>query len=156
MLACAKIGAVIIPLFSGYGPEAVASRLRDGEAKVLLCADGFYRRGAVVDMKVVADEAAAMSPSVQSVIVQRRVGAEIVWKHGRDRVWDQVVEDEPIDFETRLLEPESDAIGDGHLLRGGRRFRPGRNEPAVSGASDVQRLIGLQRDGALRVGVRAR
>ncbi|TME58195.1 MAG: AMP-dependent synthetase, partial [Chloroflexi bacterium] len=45
VLATAKVGAVIIPLFSGYGPEAIASRLQDGEAKVLICADGFYRRG---------------------------------------------------------------------------------------------------------------
>ncbi len=44
VLATAKVGAVIIPLFSGYGPEAIATRLQDGEAKVLICADGFYRR----------------------------------------------------------------------------------------------------------------
>ncbi|HKW71985.1 MAG TPA: AMP-binding protein, partial [Candidatus Dormibacteraeota bacterium] len=55
VLAVAKIGAVIIPLFSGYGPEAIATRLRDGEAKVLICADGFYRRGQVVPMKETAD-----------------------------------------------------------------------------------------------------
>src|SRR6266576_418694 len=57
VLATAKIGAVIIPLFSGYGPEAIASRLRDGEAKVLICADGFYRRGHVVPMKETPDRA---------------------------------------------------------------------------------------------------
>src|SRR2546430_2705637 len=51
ILAAAKIGAVIIPLFSGYGPEAIATRLRDGEAKVLICADGFYRRGPGIPMK---------------------------------------------------------------------------------------------------------
>src|SRR5207244_926841 len=57
VLAAAKIGAVIIPLFSGYGPEAIATRLRDGEAKVLICADGFCRRGQVVPMKETPDRA---------------------------------------------------------------------------------------------------
>src|SRR5258706_15339758 len=57
VLAVAKIGAVIIPLFSGYGAEAIASRLRDGEAKVLICADGFYRRGQGVPMTETAARA---------------------------------------------------------------------------------------------------
>src|SRR5207253_1245323 len=58
VLAIGAIGAVFIPIFSGYGAEAIAGRLRDAEAKVLVCADGFYRRGQVVKMKEVADEAA--------------------------------------------------------------------------------------------------
>ncbi|HXI96516.1 MAG TPA: AMP-binding protein, partial [Candidatus Acidoferrum sp.] len=64
VLATAKVGAVIIPLFSGYGPEAIASRLRDGEAKLLICADGFYRRGQVVPMKETADKALVSCPTV--------------------------------------------------------------------------------------------
>src|SRR6266545_5535210 len=68
-LACAKLGAIYLPIFSGYGADAVATRLADGGAKVLLTADGFLRRGAQVRMKEVADEAAAMSPSVSRVIV---------------------------------------------------------------------------------------
>ena len=81
VLACAKIGAVIIPLFSGYGPEAIATRLRDGEAKLLICADGFYRRGQVVPMKETADRALVSCPSVIKVIVHRRVVREIPWTH---------------------------------------------------------------------------
>src|SRR5438128_2481813 len=73
VLAAAKIGAVIIPLFSGYGPEAIATRLRDGEAKVLICADGFYRRGQVVAMKETADRALVSCPTVKKVIVHRRM-----------------------------------------------------------------------------------
>src|SRR5207302_2799613 len=64
MLACAKLGAPYLPIFSGFGADAVAKRLQDADAKVLFTADGFFRRGAPVDMKAVADEAVAASPSV--------------------------------------------------------------------------------------------
>ncbi|MGA7912722.1 MAG: AMP-binding protein [Candidatus Dormiibacterota bacterium] len=106
VLATAKVGAVIIPLFSGYGPEAIASRLRDGEAKVLICADGFYRRGQVVPMKETADKALANSPSVTKVIVHRRVVREIPWTHGRDQVWEVLLEDEPDHAPTHEMDPE--------------------------------------------------
>src|SRR5690348_11651574 len=124
VLAVAKIGAVIIPLFSGYGPEAIATRLRDGEAKVLICADGFYRRGQVVAMKETADralvncpsEVVAMKetadralvncPSVKKVIVHRRVVREIPWTHGRDQVWEVLLEDDPDRARTEELDPE--------------------------------------------------
>src|SRR5437879_11046304 len=77
VLATAKIGAVIIPLFSGYGPDAIATRLRDGEAKVLICADGFYRRGHVVAMKETADRALVSCPTVKKVIeIGRASGRE--------------------------------------------------------------------------------
>ena len=65
-LACGKIGAIYMPVFSGYGAEAVATRLQDSEAKVLITADGYYRRGKVVAMKETADAAAAASPSVRA------------------------------------------------------------------------------------------
>jgi acetyl-CoA synthetase len=92
LLACARIGAVFIPLFSGYGAQAVASRLNDGDAKVLICADGFYRRGSLVPMKEVADEAVALCASVRAVVVHRRVGREVPWTHGRDHLWETLVE----------------------------------------------------------------
>jgi acetyl-CoA synthetase len=106
VLAAAKIGAVIIPLFSGYGAEAIATRLRDGEAKVLICADGFYRRGQVVPMKETADRALVSCPSVKKVIVHRRVVREIPWTHGRDQVWEVLLEDEPDRARTEELDPE--------------------------------------------------
>src|SRR3989442_8174225 len=87
VLATAKIGAVILPLFSGYGPEAIATRLQDGEAKVLICADGFYRRGQVVPMKETAEPALVSSPTVTKVIVHRRVVREIPLNHALDQVW---------------------------------------------------------------------
>ena len=106
VLATAKIGAVIIPLFSGYGPEAIASRLRDGEAKLLICADGFYRRGHVVPMKEMADKALVSCPTVTRVIMHRRVVREVPWTHGRDYVWEVVLEDEAEHEPTHELDPE--------------------------------------------------
>jgi acetyl-CoA synthetase len=106
LLACCKLGAVFIPLFSGYGPEAIATRLNDGEAKVLICADGFYRRGSVVQMKEVADRALLDSRSVKHLIVHRRVGREIPWTHGRDQLWETLLEDEQDHHPSARLDPE--------------------------------------------------
>jgi acetyl-CoA synthetase len=89
VLAIGAIGAVLIPIFSGYGAQAIAGRLRDAEAKVLICADGFHRRGQVVKMKEVADEAADGAPSVGTVVVVDRVGRAYP-KRGRDVAWSDV------------------------------------------------------------------
>jgi acetyl-CoA synthetase len=86
-LAVVKIGAIYTPCFSGFGAGAVASRLSDCEATVLITADGFHRRGQVVRMKEVADEAVAQCPSVTTVLVYRRLGRDIPWTPGRDRWW---------------------------------------------------------------------
>src|SRR5258705_4515527 len=90
-LAVVRIGAIYTPCFSGYGPQAVASRLQDCEARVLVTADGFYRRGQIVKMKETADEAAAASPSVEHVIVYKRLGREIPWNTGRDHWWHELI-----------------------------------------------------------------
>ena len=87
MLATARIGAIFTPCFSGYGAEAVATRVRDCEAKVLITADGFLRRGKVVPMKEEADRAADLSPSVEKVVVVRRLGRDIPWNEKRDVDW---------------------------------------------------------------------
>jgi acetyl-CoA synthetase len=86
-LACSRIGAVYLPMFSGYGAEAVAGRLRDAEAKLLITADGFYRRGRQIRMKEVADAAADQAPSVERVLVVPRLGIETAWREGRDVRW---------------------------------------------------------------------
>ena len=91
MLACGKIGAIFIPIFSGYAAPAVASRLSDGAAKVLVTSDGFTRRGKVVAMKEAADEAAAQSPSIEKVVVARRLGIEVPWDASRDVWWDDLI-----------------------------------------------------------------
>jgi acetyl-CoA synthetase len=93
-LALGRIGAIFTPIFSGYGAPAVAARLRDCEATVLVTADGFLRRGSVVPMKAIADEAAALAPSVARVLVVRRLGDRAPatpWDPARDRWWDEAV-----------------------------------------------------------------
>jgi acetyl-CoA synthetase len=91
LLAIARIGGVILPLFSGYGAGAVATRLADAEAKALFTVDGVLRRGQPVAMKPVADEAAAHAPTVQHIIVARRTGQDVPWMAGRDIWWDELV-----------------------------------------------------------------
>ena len=92
MLAIAKIGGVFLPLFSGFGAQAIASRLADADAKALLTADGTVRRGQVVPMKSTADIAAAQTPTLQHVIVLRRTGGEVPWDSARDDWWHDLVE----------------------------------------------------------------
>ncbi|MHB9145457.1 MAG: acetate--CoA ligase [Symbiobacteriia bacterium] len=106
ILALAKLGAIFTPIFSGYGAQAVAARLGDSEAKLLITADGFYRRGHPVPMKEAADEAAALSPSIEHVLVVRRTGRDVPWTEGRDLWWDDVVAGQPETFSTLHLDPE--------------------------------------------------
>src|SRR5258708_21592136 len=91
LLAVAKIGAVFIPLFSGYGADAVAIRLADAEAKLLICSDEFLRRGSPVAMKQIADAAVAQAPTVAATLVVRRTGGDVPWDPARDRWYDEAV-----------------------------------------------------------------
>lgn len=90
LFAIARIGGIILPLFSGYGAEAVSERLVAAGAKVLFTADGFYRRGQVVPTKEVADQAVAQTPALESVIVLRRTGTSIPWNPRRDHWWHEL------------------------------------------------------------------
>jgi acetyl-CoA synthetase len=95
MLAVARIGAISTPCFSGFGAQAVASRLQDCEAKLLITTDGFQRRGHVIPVKETADEAVVACPSVERVLVHRRLGRAIPWNDGRDHWWHEAVAAEP-------------------------------------------------------------
>ena len=102
-LAVIQLGGVVLPLFSGYGAEAVATRLQDGEAKALFVSDGLMRRGLTVPMKPVADEALTQCPTVEHVFVHDRCGTEPPWTKGRDVAWDFLMqigedrlEDDPV------------------------------------------------------------
>jgi acetyl-CoA synthetase len=106
-LACAKIGAIYLPIFSGYAADAVATRLRDAEAKVLLTADGTIRRGKVVPMFETAAEAAAAAPSVRTVVVWPRLGREgLPWDDRRDRRWGDLGAGAGEAFENERLDSE--------------------------------------------------
>ncbi|MBE3580605.1 MAG: acetate--CoA ligase [Thermoanaerobacteraceae bacterium] len=91
MLACARLGAVHSVVFGGFSAEALRDRLNDAQAKVLITADGGYRRGKVVPLKENADLALAQSPSVEKVIVVRRTGEPVPFTPGRDLWWEEVV-----------------------------------------------------------------
>jgi len=94
-LALGRIGAIFTPIFSGYGAPAVAARLQDCEASVLVTADGFLRRGLVVPMKAIADEAVALAPTIRRVIAVRRLGDRAPatpWNRDRDRWWDEAID----------------------------------------------------------------
>jgi acetyl-CoA synthetase len=91
VLAISRIGAIYTPCFSGYGAQAVATRLQDCDAKVLITADAFSRRGHLIPMKHTADQAVTECPTVQHVIVYRRTGASIPWTAGRDVWWHEAV-----------------------------------------------------------------
>jgi len=106
LLACAKIGAISTPIFSGFGAPAVAARLNDCAAKALITADGTYRRGHVVPLKSEADEAAARSPSVQHVIVWKRIGHDIPWTTGRDHWWHEIIARETGECATEHMDAE--------------------------------------------------
>ena len=93
--ACAHIGAVQAPIFSGFAGPAVSSRLADAGAKLVLTADASYRRGKLVPMKAVLDEALADAPSVERVLVWRRAGVECPMKPGRDSSWEDAVAEQP-------------------------------------------------------------
>ena len=87
LLAIGYIGAIAVPAFSGYGPDALATRLADSGAKLLLTVDGVNRRGKPVDSKSIADEALRAAPSVRTVLVFERIGLKVPMQPGRDRSW---------------------------------------------------------------------
>ncbi len=95
LLSCAKVGAIAIPIFSGFGAPAVAARLDDCGARVLITADATLRRGAPIPLKATADEAVASCACVRNVVVVRRLGIDVPWMPGRDVWWHEAVADEP-------------------------------------------------------------
>jgi acetyl-CoA synthetase len=89
VLALGRLRAIYTPIFSGYAAPAIATRLNDCEASVLITADGFLRRGSWVPLKSVADAAVGAAPSVRRVLVVRRAGDAVAtpWTEGRDTWW---------------------------------------------------------------------
>src|SRR3989454_175850 len=87
MLACARIGAVHTVVFGGFSAESLRDRINDAGAKVLVTADGGYRRGSIVPLKQNADDALTGTPSIEHVVVLRRTGQTVTFKTGRDLWW---------------------------------------------------------------------
>jgi acetyl-CoA synthetase len=110
MLACARIGAAHSVVFGGFSAQSLKDRINDAEAKVLITADGGYRRGDVFALKTVADEACADTPSIEHVVVVRRGGNEVTMVDGRDHWYHELMADadpvcppEPMDSEQLLF-----------------------------------------------------
>src|SRR4051812_16698331 len=91
MLACARIGATHNVVFGGFSVDALSTRIRDADAKLVITADGGYRRGKPSALKPTVDEAVAQCPSIENVLVVRRTGQEVAWGE-KDKWWHETVE----------------------------------------------------------------
>ncbi len=106
MLACARIGAIHSVVFGGFSSEALADRINDAEAKVCITADGGWRRGQVVELKQNVDEALKKTPSIEKVLVLKRVGNKVEMRKGRDVWWDELVPGQSSKCEAAQLDSE--------------------------------------------------
>ncbi len=106
-LAIARIGGIILPLFSGYGPSAIISRLENAGAKALFTADGVLRRGKAVAMKSVADEALQQLPGVEHVIVAARAQhGDTPMQPGRDHWWHELIPSQAAEAAAEITDAE--------------------------------------------------
>jgi acetyl-CoA synthetase len=106
MLACARIGAPHSVVFGGFSAEALKDRINDAQAKILITADGAWRRGSVVPLKASADEAVKDCPSIEHVITVRRTESEHAFTPGRDLWWHDLVADQPAECEPEEMDAE--------------------------------------------------
>ena len=106
MLACARIGAVHTVVFGGFSAESLRDRINDAGAKVLVTADGGYRRGAIVPLKQNADDALTATPTIERVVVLRRTGQTVTFKTGRDLWWSELMARAPHDCPPEAMDAE--------------------------------------------------
>ncbi len=95
MLACARLGAPHVVVLGGFSAEALAGRIADAGAKVLVTCDGAWRAGSVVPLKTTADDALSRAPSVEHVVVVRRTGNDVQMMRGRDHYYDELISAQP-------------------------------------------------------------
>jgi acetyl-CoA synthetase len=106
MLACARIGAPHSVVFGGFSPESLRDRINDAKSKIVITADGGYRRGGMVPLKKNTDEALKECPSVTSVIVVKRTGQDVPWSRERDFWWDDFIRDAPAQCRPEPMDAE--------------------------------------------------
>ena len=106
MLACARLGAPHTVVFGGFSSTALSDRVIDCDARVVITADGGYRRGAASALKPAVDEALQKCPDVRSVLVVKRTGQDIEWTDGRDVWWHDVVERQPAEHRPEAFDAE--------------------------------------------------
>src|SRR5215470_17831133 len=106
MLACARLGVTHNVVFGGFSAEALADRINDSKSRVLITADGAYRRGSVVPLKKNADEALTNTPTIEKVIVYKRTGEPINMQSGRDVWWHEQIAEVSGEFPAEQLDAE--------------------------------------------------
>jgi acetyl-CoA synthetase len=106
MLACARIGAPHSVVFGGFSSESLRDRINDAGCKVLITADGGYRRGEVVPLKVNADEALEGTPSIEKAIVVRRTKEDVAWDGARDIDYAELISDQSSDCPAEPMDSE--------------------------------------------------
>ena len=106
MLACARIGAPFTVVFGGFSAEALSGRINDSEAKVLITADGGYRKGSIVPLKKNADDAIAQTKTIEKVIVVQRTKQQVPWTAGRDVWWHDLVAEQETDCPAEAVDSE--------------------------------------------------
>jgi acetyl-CoA synthetase len=106
MLACARIGATHSVVFGGFSVDALKGRIQDADAKLVITADGGYRRGKPSALKPTVDESVAACPSVEHVLVVRRTEQDVDWTQGRDVWWHDTVESASPDHEAQAFDAE--------------------------------------------------
>lgn len=104
--ACAHIGAIQVPVFSGFAPHSVAARLQASGAKVVITADGSLRRGRELPMKAIVDEAAPGAPALEHVVVWKRLGGDCAMQAGRDLWWEDAIAGSTGAFEALPVDSE--------------------------------------------------
>ncbi|MBI2812863.1 MAG: acetate--CoA ligase [Opitutae bacterium] len=106
MLACARVGAVHTVVFGGFSAEAIKDRINDCKAKLVITADGGWRRGKVIELKANVDRALEGAPSVQTVLVVKRCGNEVKMAEGRDVWWREAWEGAPNKHTAKAFDSE--------------------------------------------------
>ena len=106
MLACARLGALHTVVFGGFSSTALSDRIIDCDARVVITADGGYRRGAPSALKPAVDEALQKCPDVRSVLVVKRTEQDVEWTDGRDVWWHDVVDKQSTDHTPEAFDAE--------------------------------------------------
>jgi len=106
MLACARLGAPHTVVFGGFSADALASRVQDCDARVIITADGGYRRGAPSALKPAVDEAVSRCPDVRNVLVVRRTGQDVSWDDSRDVWWHDLVDKQDSSHDPEMFDSE--------------------------------------------------
>ena len=111
LYGCLKVGAIAVPIFSGFGAEATATRIDDSECSVLFTGDGFYRRGDPITLKGTADAAIERVGHVEHTIVYERLGeGDLPWDDGRDERWADAVRTADPAYETKSLPSDQESL----------------------------------------------